>query len=92
MQTLKKFVLLVALFVFFFTHSSRLQAATYVTDTGGYAYDQSRAGTNLAAAIALGTVAVVGIIAIAVQNTHDSSSSCHSTSTSTSSYGGCCHN
>jgi hypothetical protein len=52
-----------------------LSAVTYVTDTGGYAYDESRAVTNLAPAIALGTVAIVGIIAIAVQNTHDHSSS-----------------
>lgn len=53
---------------------TNLEAVTYVTDTGGYAYDESRAVTNLAPAIALGTVAVVGIIAIAVQNSHDSSS------------------
>jgi hypothetical protein len=55
-----------------------LGAITYVTDTGGYAYDESRAVTNLAPAIALGTVAIVGIIAIAVQNTHDHSSSSYS--------------
>lgn len=53
----------------------QLDAVSYVTDTGGYAYDQSRAVTNLAPAIALGTVAIVGIIAIAVQNSHDHSSS-----------------
>lgn len=55
-----------------------LEAITYVTDTGGYAYDESRAVTNLAPAVALATVAIVGIIAIGVQNTHrSSSSSCH---------------
>lgn len=54
---------------------SRLEAVTYVTDTGGYAYDESRSMTNLAPAIALATVAIVGIIAIAVQNSHDHSSS-----------------
>jgi hypothetical protein len=53
----------------------QLEAVAYVTDTGGYAYDESRAATNLAPAIALGTVAIVGIIAIAVQNSHDHSSS-----------------
>lgn len=55
---------------------SRAEAAvTYVTDAGGYAYDESRAVTNLAPAIALGTVVIVAIIAVAVQNSHSSSSS-----------------
>ncbi len=48
---------------------------TYVTDAGGYAYDECRAVTNLAPAIALSTVIIVAIIAVAVQNSHDSSSS-----------------
>jgi hypothetical protein len=50
-----------------------------VTETGGCAYDESKAATNLAPAIALATVAIVGIIAIAVQNSHHKS---HSTSSS----------
>jgi hypothetical protein len=62
--------------------STQAEALTYVTDTGGYAYDQSRAVTNLAPAIALGTVAIVGIIAIAVQNSHNHSSSSSSSSSS----------
>ena len=53
----------------------QLEGVTYVTDTGGYAYDESRAAVNLAPAIALGTVAIVGIIAIAVQNSHGSGGS-----------------
>jgi hypothetical protein len=66
---------------------SRLEGVTYVTDTGGYAYDEARAVTNLAPAIALGTVAIAGVIAIAVQNSHDCSSSSHySSSNSSSSY------
>lgn len=55
--------------------TQQLEAVAYVTDCGGYAYDESRAATNLAPAIALGTVAIVGIIAIAVQNSHDHHSS-----------------
>lgn len=51
------------------------EALAYVTDTGGYAYDESRAAVNLAPAIALGTIAIVGIVAIAVQNSHGHSSS-----------------
>jgi hypothetical protein len=62
----------------------RLEAVTYVTDTGGYAYDQCRAATNLAPAIALSTVGIVAIIAIAVQNSHGHSS--HSSYSNCSSY------
>lgn len=62
--------------------SQKLEALAYVTDTGGYAYDESRAAVNLAPAIALGTVAIVGIIAIAVQNSHD-----HSSTSSSAHYG-----
>lgn len=53
---------------------SAVEALTYVTDTGGYAYDHCRAATNLAPAIALSTVGIVAIVAIAVQNSHGSSS------------------
>lgn len=75
--------------------TQQAEAVTYVTDTGGYAYDESRAATNWAPAIALGTVACVGIIAVAVQNSHDHSSSSsssghysYSTSSSSSSSSG----
>ncbi len=61
---------------------SSVNGVAYVTDSGGYAYDESRAATNLAPAIALGTVAIVGIIAIAVQNSHHHSSSSSSSSSS----------
>lgn len=73
--------------------SNRAEAEVmYVTDTGGYAYDESRAATNLAPAIALSTVAIVAVVALAVQNSHCRSSSSssssahvHSTTTNTSS-------
>lgn len=73
MSILKKMVGLATFIVM--TSSFQTTAVTYVTDTGGYAYDESRAATNLAPAIALGTVAIVGIIAIAVQNSHGGHSS-----------------
>lgn len=76
MSVLKKWIVFAIIFTSFATNQIKLEAVTYVTDTGGYAYDESRAVTNLAPAIALGTVAIVGIIAIAVQNSHGSSSSC----------------
>lgn len=75
MSTLKKIIALSILMALVHLPNHSLHAVTYVTDTGGYAYDESRAVTNLAPAIALGTVAIVGIIAIAVQNSNDSSSS-----------------
>lgn len=75
MSLLKKLVALAALSAMLGLSSHHLEAVSYVTDTGGYAYDESRAATNLAPAIALGTVAIVGVIALAVQNSHHHSSS-----------------
>lgn len=87
MSILKKMIILAIFCSMMGTPTNDLEAITYVTDTGGYAYDESRAATNLAPAIALGTVAIVGIIAIAVQNSHDHhSSSSHYGSYSSNSY------
>ncbi|CUI17284.1 conserved putative membrane protein [Candidatus Protochlamydia naegleriophila] len=80
MKSFKKMIALAAAIAMTGASTQQLEAVTYVTDTGGYAYDESRAATNLAPAIALGTVAIVAIIAIAVQNSHDSSSSSSSSS------------
>lgn len=80
MKSFKKMIALAAAVAMIGASTQQLEAVTYVTDTGGYAYDESRAATNLAPAIALGTVAIVAIIAIAVQNSHDSSSSSSSSS------------
>lgn len=80
MSTMMKWIKLSVFFTIALTSISTqpIEGVAYVTDTGGYAYDESRAATNIAPAIALGTVAIVGIIAIAVQNTHNhSSSSCN---------------
>ena len=71
----KKMIALALLFALTSMGAQKLEAVTYVTDTGGYAYDESRAVTNLAPAIALATIAIAGIIAIAVQNSHGGSSS-----------------
>ena len=80
MSIYKKLIALSTIAAMMTLSTQQLEAVTYVTDTGGYAYDESRAATNLAPAIALGTVAIVGIIAIAVQNTHEHSSSSSSSS------------
>ncbi|MBS4163581.1 Uncharacterized protein PRO82_000884 [Candidatus Protochlamydia amoebophila] len=85
MNFLNKWIVIVTAIAMTGLSNQQLEAVTYVTDTGGYAYDESRTATNLAPAIALGTVAIVGIIAIAVQNSHHSSSSHSSPSYSSSS-------
>lgn len=82
MYLLKKLIALAIFSALLAVKIPLLDAVSYVTDTGGYAYDESRAVTNLAPAIALGTVAVVGVIAIAVQNSHDRHSSSSSYSSS----------
>jgi hypothetical protein len=74
MNYLKKIISLTVALAMTGLFSNQLEAVSYVTDTGGYAYDESRAATNIAPAIALGTVAIIAVIAIAVQNSHDSSS------------------
>lgn len=55
--------------------AQNLTAQEYSTDAGGYGYEQSRRVPSLAPAIALGTVAIVAIIAVAVQNSGHSSHS-----------------
>lgn len=83
MKNLKKMIALLTAVAVFTAFNHHVEAeCTYVTDAGGYAYDECRAVTNLAPAIALGTVVIVAIIAIAVQNSHDRHSS--------SSHSGCC--
>ncbi len=72
---IKKMIACGLFFALISMSAPKLEAITYVTDTGGYAYDESRAVTNLAPAIALATLAIAGIIAIAVQNSHGGSSS-----------------
>lgn len=88
MTIYNKFIFCFILIVLALSTKPQLEAITYVTDTGGCAFDEARAVANLAPAIALGTVAVAGIIAIAVQNSHgrSSSSSSHYSSSSHSSF------
>jgi len=85
METLRKSVTLLLMLALIAVYSPKLEAVTYVTDTGGYAYDESRAATNLAPAIALATVVIVAIIAVAVQNSHLKHSHSHSSGSDDSS-------
>lgn len=57
--------------------SFNVQADEFCCETGGDGYDECCRSTSLAPAIALGTIALVAIIAVAVQNT-SGHSHCHS--------------
>lgn len=50
------------------SHSA--EAADYASNTGGFGYAESRQSGTLAPAIALGTIALVAIIAVALQDSH----------------------
>lgn len=89
MKKFKKIVAVAALLAMMATSARNLNAQTLCCDAdqefafgaGGYGYEEARRVPSLAPAIALGTVALIAIIALAVQNTgHDHSS--HSSSSS----------
>jgi predicted ATPase len=73
MKVIKKLIALAALTAMISVSMSQLDAQEYRTEAGGYGYEQSRRVPSLAPAIALGTIALVAIIAVAVQNSghHD---------------------
>lgn len=73
MNMFKKLVVLATLAAMIGTSAHNLNAQEYRTDTGGYGYESARRVPSLAPAIALGTIALVAIIAVAVQNTSHSS-------------------
>lgn len=91
-DTMKGFNRLVAIFCallmgfngfHFSKNENSLQAADYVYDAGGCGYQQCRKAPCIAPAIALGTIALVAIIAVAIQNQGDNSHGhCHSSSSS----------
>lgn len=68
MKTLKKLTTLLTIAAFFCVAGNKIDAAEYVTDTGGYGYAQSSTYPSIAPAVALGTIALVAIIAVALQN------------------------
>jgi hypothetical protein len=50
--------------------AQKVNAAEYSTDLGGSGYAESRRAPSVAPAVALGTIALVAIVAIALQNQH----------------------
>ncbi len=73
---LTKKLLAVGAIVAMMSSPLNVQADEFCCDTGGDGYDQCCRSTSLAPAIALGTIALVAIIAVAVQNT-SGHSHCH---------------
>jgi hypothetical protein len=76
MKLVKKFMFLVATVAMFATSASSLQADECCVDNGGCGYEQCCRSSSLAPAIALGTIAIIAIVAVAVQNT-SGHSHCH---------------
>jgi hypothetical protein len=77
MSSLKKIIALAALCAMVGSASNCLTADEYCIDNGGCGYEACCRSSSLAPAIALGTIAVIAIVAVAVQNT-SGHSHCHS--------------
>lgn len=81
MNLVKRLIALASLLAMLGSSAQGLNAAdgcpSNVTDAGGYGYEQCRRVPSLAPAIALGTVALVAIIAVAVQNSSHHGHSSH---------------
>lgn len=68
MKSLKNLIALFTLAAIVTLPFTKVVAAEYVTDTGGCGYKECRKCPSIAPAVALGTVALVAIIAVALQN------------------------
>lgn len=75
MKHLKKLIVL-GLIAAMFTHQDA-EAANWSTDTGGCGVEECRQAPCLTPAIALGTIALVAIVAVALQDSHSSHGHCH---------------
>jgi hypothetical protein len=76
MRKLKNMVALATLLAMFGTSAGNAQE--YITDAGGYGYQESRTAPSIAPAIALGTIAIIAIVAVALQNRSHSHGHGHS--------------
>lgn len=77
MKLARKLIASAALLAMLGSSASNLQADEYCVDMGGCGYEDCCRSCSLAPAIALGTIAIVAIVAVAVQNT-SGHSHCHS--------------
>lgn len=74
MKFIKKIV--VSAVLLSFIGSPNLKATEYCVDNGGCGYNDCCRTSSLAPAIALGTIALVAVVAVLVQNT-SGSAHCH---------------
>lgn len=77
MRLTKKLMFLLTAIAMLGTSGTSLQADEYCVDNGGCGYNDCCRSSSLAPAIALGTIALIAIVAVAVQNT-SGHSHCHS--------------
>ncbi|KAF3363174.1 hypothetical protein PHSC3_000361 [Chlamydiales bacterium STE3] len=78
MKAFKRLIATATAFAMVALSSQSLQAEDYyASNTGGYGYSETRQTPALAPAIALGTVALVAIIAVALQDSTSSHSHGH---------------
>lgn len=70
MKGLKRMIALLTAVALVGLSSHSAEAQEYFSATGGYGYQESRQSGYLAPAIALGTIALVAIIAVALQDSH----------------------
>lgn len=75
MNMFKKLIALCATVAMLSCHTA--EAANYSSDCGGCGYEECRQTPCLTPAIALGTIAVVAIVAVALQDSHSSHGHCH---------------
>lgn len=68
MKFFKKSVALATFVAMIAASAHNLSAQEYMTDTGGCGYQECRRVPSLAPAIALGTIAIIAIVAVCVQN------------------------
>lgn len=78
MKSLKKLFVLLTFSAVACLQPPSLSAAEYVTDTGGCGYQQCRKCPSIAPAVALGTIALVAIVAVALQNQSNGHAHAHS--------------
>lgn len=72
----RKLIVFSTLTAMMFSLAAPLNAQEYCVDNGGCGYNECCRTSSLAPAIALGTIALIAIVIIAVQNT-SGSAHCH---------------
>jgi len=78
MKKIKKSLVCALAIAMFTTSSSSVEALEYVTDLGGYGYEEARRAPQLGPAIAFAALALAAIIAIAVQRSSSGHAHSHS--------------